>query len=134
MTLSTDRIERARMESERARKQLASTMGALQHRLRPATLMSSAWDGVREKSEALAEDAVQAVKDRPLAFSGVGAAVLLFLAREPIRRAIAGLWPAKEDDVQEDEDMITAHLADANDQYDLTAPTVERTRYKGANV
>jgi hypothetical protein len=96
--------------------------------------MTSAWDGVREKSEALAGDAVQAVKDRPLAFSGVGAAVLLFLAREPIRRAFAGLWPTKEDDVQEDEDMITAHLADANDQYDLTAPTVERTRYKGANV
>jgi hypothetical protein len=134
MSLSTDRIERARLESERARKRLASTMGALQRRLRPATLMTNAWEGVREKGEALAEDAVQAVKDRPLAFSGIGAAILLFLAREPVRRFVASLLPAKDEGPEAENDMITAHLAEVDEHYDLTAPTVKRTRHKGATI
>lgn len=134
MSLSTDRIERARLESERARKRLASTMGALQQRLRPATLMTNAWEGVREKGEALAEDAVQAVKDRPIAFSGIGAAILIFFAREPVRRFVASLLPGKDEGPEAENDMITAHLAEVDEHYDLTAPTVKGTRHKGANI
>ena len=134
MSLSTDRIERARLESERARKRLASTMGALQQRLRPATLMTNAWEGVREKGEALAEEAVQAVKDRPIAFSGVGAALLLFFTREPLRRFVTSLLSAKDEGGEAEDDMITAHLAAVDEHYDLTAPTVKRTRHEGANI
>lgn len=96
--------------------------------------MTNAWEGVREKGEALAEDAVQAVKDRPLAFSGIGAAILLFFAREPVRRFVASLLPAKDEGPEAENDMITAHLAEVDEHYDLTAPTVKRTRHKGATL
>ena len=89
MTGSTNDIERARRDADRARRQLAYTIGALQHRLRPANLMSSAWDGVKEKSGAVADGAIEAVKARPVMLSGVVAAVALFAAREPIRALIS---------------------------------------------
>ena len=86
------RLEQAKIESERARKRVASTLGALQHRLRPATLANQAWSGVREKGSELADDAVQAVKERPIASSGLLAAFALFLAREPILSAASRLF------------------------------------------
>ena len=132
MTDSVDRIARARMERERARKQLASSLGALQQRLRPGTLMSNAWDGMREKSGEIADDAVQAVKNRPLAVSGMGAAILLFIAREPLRRFVSGLL-SRDDGSESEDDIITARLAD-DDHYDLTAPTVERSRHEGVKA
>ena len=60
-------IEQAQREVERAKQRLASTMGALQYRLKPGNLMSDAWEGVREKSGEVADGALQAVKDRPAA-------------------------------------------------------------------
>ena len=62
-------------------------MGAaheLQERLSPKTLAKGAWQGAKEKGADLAEDAVDAVKARPLAATGVVAAIAMFLAREPL--------------------------------------------------
>ena len=81
----------ARREAEAARRRLAATMSELQQRLKPATLATNAWEGVKDKSGELADDAVQAVKARPVAVSAVLAAVTLFLARAPIKSAVAGL-------------------------------------------
>ena len=74
----------ARIEVERSRSRVMATAHELQERLSPKTLAKGAWQGAKEKGADLAEDAVDAVKSRPLATTGVIAAITLFLAREPL--------------------------------------------------
>jgi hypothetical protein len=88
--MSTE-IVQAKREAEAARQRLAATLAELQERLRPGTLASNAWEGVKDKSGELADDAMQAVKTRPVAVSAALAAFTLFLARAPIKSAVAGL-------------------------------------------
>ena len=144
MTIGTERIERARMEADQARERLASTLGAVQHRLRPGTLMSNAWDGVKEKSGAAADGALDAVKARPVAVSGVVAAVALFLAREPIRELISDLFArgsgkgnVDTDEAAEAVSVVAPRLAEQEDQ-GLAAPparrTTRRTRAEGVSA
>ena len=68
-------MTRARLIDTRAR-----AAGAAQ----PADLASDAWEGAKDKGADLAEDAVDAVRKRPVVAGGVVAALALFLAREPI--------------------------------------------------
>jgi hypothetical protein len=117
----SDQIERAQRDVELAKKRLASTMGALQYRLKPGVLMNNAWDGVREKSGEAADGALLAVKKRPAAASGVIAAILLFLAREPLGRLISELFGR----TAEEEGRVTADLDNVDGNFDLTAPTVD---------
>lgn len=90
----------ARHEAEAARRRLTATVAELQQRLKPATLATNAWEGVKDKSGELADDAVQAVKSRPVAVSAVLAAFTLFLARAPIKSAVTSLF---SDDDEEPE-------------------------------
>lgn len=82
----TDRpeIAAARIEAERARTRLIATAEQLQQRLSPKKLTKDAWEGAKDKGADLAENAVDAVRSRPLAATGVVAAISLFLAREPL--------------------------------------------------
>lgn len=80
----TDRVIAAKMEAGRRRSQLMGTLHQLQSRLAPKTLARDAWEGAKSKSAGLAEDAVDAVKKRPVAAGGIVAAVALFLARGPL--------------------------------------------------
>lgn len=84
MTTEPPQVAAARIEAERARAQLMASAQRLQARLSPGTLASNAWQGAKEKGADLAENAVDAVRKRPLAVTGVVAAVTLFLAREPL--------------------------------------------------
>jgi hypothetical protein len=77
-------IAAARVEVERSRARVMATAHELQERLRPKTLARGAWQGAKEKGADLAEDAVDAVKSRPLTATGVVAAITMFLAREPL--------------------------------------------------
>jgi hypothetical protein len=77
-------IEAARIEVERRRSRVMSAAHQLQDRLSPKVLARDAWQGAKEKGATLAEDAVDAVKSRPLAAGGVVAAITMFLAREPL--------------------------------------------------
>jgi hypothetical protein len=77
-------IAAARSEVERSRSRLISTAQELQERLSPKTLARSTWEGAKTKGADLAEDAVDAVRGRPLATGGVIAAIAMFLAREPL--------------------------------------------------
>jgi hypothetical protein len=61
-----------------------ATAQQLQDRLSPKTLARNTWEGAKEKGADLAEGAVDAVKARPLAATGVVAAITMFLAREPL--------------------------------------------------
>lgn len=78
-------VAASRIEVERARGRLMSTAHELQERLSPRTLAGNAWQGAKEKGADLAEDAVDAVRARPLATGGVIAAITMFLAREPLK-------------------------------------------------
>jgi ElaB/YqjD/DUF883 family membrane-anchored ribosome-binding protein len=77
-------IAAARQEVERSRSRLMGAAHELQERLSPKTLAKGAWQGAKEKGADLAEDAVDAVKARPLAATGIVAAIAMFLAREPL--------------------------------------------------
>jgi Protein of unknown function (DUF3618) len=77
-------IAEARSEVDRSRGRLMRTAQQLQERLSPRTLARGAWQGAKEKGADLAEDAVDAVRARPVAASGVVAAIAMFLAREPL--------------------------------------------------
>jgi ElaB/YqjD/DUF883 family membrane-anchored ribosome-binding protein len=77
-------VAAARDEVERRRARLMATAHELQGRLSPKTLARSTWQGAKEKGADLAEDAVDAVRARPLAATGVVAAITMFLAREPL--------------------------------------------------
>ena len=77
-------IAAAREEVERARLRLMTRAHELQERLSPKTLAKGAWQGAKEKGADLAEDAVDAVRARPIAATGVVAAITMFLAREPL--------------------------------------------------
>jgi ElaB/YqjD/DUF883 family membrane-anchored ribosome-binding protein len=74
----------ARLEAQRCRARLMATAEQLQERLSPAQLPRDAWAGAKDKGADLAENAVDAVRARPLAATGVVAALGLFLAREPL--------------------------------------------------
>jgi ElaB/YqjD/DUF883 family membrane-anchored ribosome-binding protein len=84
-------IEQAKIEAERARKRLATTLNDVQEKLKPASLASQAWSGVRDKGSEIADEAVEAVKGRPAAAAGVLAACLLFLGRGRIISAASRL-------------------------------------------
>jgi hypothetical protein len=77
-------IAAARLEAERRRARLMASAHELQQRLSPGTLARDAWQGAKGKGADMAENAVDAVRSRPLAAGGVVAALTLFLAREPL--------------------------------------------------
>ena len=80
----TPEILEAKAEVDRSRSRLMSTAHELQDRLSPKTLARNTWEGAKEKGADLAENTVDAVRSRPLAATGVVAAITMFLAREPL--------------------------------------------------
>lgn len=87
-------VTAARIEVERRRGDLLDTVHLLQAKLAPRTLAADVWEQAKNKGADLAEEAVDAVKARPVAFGGVGAALAMFLAREPIKDAAVKLYEA----------------------------------------
>ena len=80
----TPEIAAARIAVERSRARVMATAHELQDRVSPKTLARTTWQGAKEKGADLAEDAVDAVRARPVAATGVVAALAMFLAREPL--------------------------------------------------
>ena len=85
MKADAPQVAAAKIEAERARAQLMTSAHRLQARISPGTLASNAWQGAKEKGADLAENAVDAVRSRPLAAGAVVTAITLFLAREPLK-------------------------------------------------
>ena len=88
----TPEIAAARIDVERRRAELMARAQQLQHRLAPGTLAKNTWAGAKEKGADLAEDAVDAVRARPIAAGGAVAALTMFLAREPLMDLAGRLW------------------------------------------
>jgi hypothetical protein len=80
----TPEIAVARIAVERSRARVMATAHELQERVSPKTLVRTTWQGAKDKGAGLAEDAVDAVRARPVAATGIVAALALFLAREPL--------------------------------------------------
>jgi hypothetical protein len=123
------RLTEAKYQEALARKRLQNTAGALQYRLKPGTLMNNAWEGVRDKGSEVADRGLNVAHDRPVTIAGVIAAVLIFLAREPLLRFVGSLFGPKKD-----ETVVTADLKHHDKDYDLTAPIVERTQHEGVSA
>jgi len=96
MTRPDPSIVAARAEVERTRTRLIDTARELQERINPRTLARDAWEGAKEKGAGLAEDAVDAVRKRPLVAGGVIAALALFLGRDPLMDMAAKVLKSKD--------------------------------------
>lgn len=100
----SQRLIAAQATVEQARESLIDTARELQQRLQPKTLARDAWESAKNKGADIAEDAVDAVKRRPVATGGIIAAIAMFLAREPIKDGVSRIYDAmtsNEDEVLE---------------------------------
>jgi hypothetical protein len=91
MGTDSPEVAEARRRAEQARSKMWATFDelvdygqSLQRKLEPSHLARDAWDAAKNKSVDLAEDAVDAVRKRPVAATGAVAALALFIAREPL--------------------------------------------------
>ncbi len=99
--MSKLRIIEAEEQVELARAQFLDTIGDLADRLEPRKILDEVWDTAKEKGVTIAGEAVDAVKRRPVATSGVLAAIGMFLAREPIKQGIVNIYDAMTSDEDE---------------------------------
>lgn len=120
--MSAGELAIAKQEAERARRRLAATAAELQQRLKPGTIASNAWAGMKDKGGEIAEDAVEAVKARPVPVAAALTAFTLFLARAPLKSAVSWFFSGRDND-----DLVTVRLDDGDENYDLTAPIAART-------
>ncbi len=90
----TARIVAAKIKVAEMREALIDTARELQQRLQPKTLAREAWESAKIKGADMAEDAVDAVKRRPVATGGIIAAAAMFLARAPIKDGIGKIYDA----------------------------------------
>jgi ElaB/YqjD/DUF883 family membrane-anchored ribosome-binding protein len=93
-----DEIAEAKRTARQARARFDATLAATQARLHPNSLANEAWDEVKEKGAEMADNAVTAVKSRPVAVSAALGAIALFLARAPLKRAATRLLSGGEDE------------------------------------
>ena len=96
-----NRIIAAQATVAETREALIDTARELQQRLQPKTLVREAWESAKNKGADIAEDAVDAVKRRPVATSGIIAAIAMFLAREPIKDGVSRIYDAMTSDEEE---------------------------------
>ena len=82
--MSDDRVTAAERHVDQARAKLIASLQDLSRQFEPHRLMQEVWDNAKTKGADLAEEAVDAVRSRPLAATGVVAAIAMFLAREPL--------------------------------------------------
>lgn len=120
----TQRVIEAQAKVASAREALIGTARELQLRLQPKTLARDAWESAKAKGADVAEDAVDAVKRRPLATGGILAAVAMFLARAPITNGIRNLYDGMTSD--DDPEPQAEPAARRPPRSKRTAPQVAR--------
>jgi ElaB/YqjD/DUF883 family membrane-anchored ribosome-binding protein len=82
--MSDDQVRAAEFEVDRARSKLLATLQQLSQQFQPHRLMQEAWEKAKDKGADIAEDAVDAVRARPVTASAVAAGIVAFLARGPL--------------------------------------------------
>lgn len=86
MSLIEDELAKAEADSSEARRQLASTVVALQSRLKPSALARDAVEELKEVGGEMARSGIEAVKRNPLPAVGITALLTAFIARKPLAR------------------------------------------------
>lgn len=71
--MTNPEIAAASARAKLARAELQATLRALQTRLAPSSLASEAIGGIKRRSEDMADDAVEAVRRRPIVASAAAA-------------------------------------------------------------
>ena len=127
--MSLEKVEQAKRNAILAKARLDGTLVAVQQRVRPGNLATEAWDGVREKSSDLADGALQAVKKRPAAVSVALGALALFLARDPLKRAVTRLIAGEE----EDDGAVTTMIDTDKRKFNAAAPIVDASVREGVS-
>ena len=128
--MSLERVEQAKRNAVTARGRLDSSLVAVQQRLRPGNLAGEAWDGVKDKSADLADGALTAVRKRPAAVSMAVGAFALFLARDPIRRAVTRMFTDGE---EPDDGRIVTRIETEDSKFSSSAPIVDASVTEGVN-
>ncbi|QNM83572.1 hypothetical protein H8M03_04390 [Sphingomonas sabuli] len=95
--IDTPEVRAARQRADTAQHRMVGLLQELQQRVAPKTLARDAWDNAKSRGADLAEEAVDAVRARPLAATGAAAALGLFLAREPLMDLASKLWNRGKD-------------------------------------
>ena len=98
------RLAEAEGEVARSREQVVETLRELAELLAPKKIARNVWESAKVKGADIAEDAVDAVKRRPVAATGLVAAMTMFLAREPIKNGIVNLYDAMTSDDDEEKE------------------------------
>lgn len=88
------KIAAAEADVEERRARLLDTVDELRDLFEPRKIVQEVWDSAKDKGADIAGDAVEAVKRRPVAATGVVAALTMFLAREPIKDGIVSIYDA----------------------------------------
>jgi hypothetical protein len=88
------KVAAARIGVERAKGALRDTISELMRRFQPHNLVEDIWEQAKNKGADFAEDAVDAVAKRPVAVGGVIAALAMFLARDPLKKATVKFYDA----------------------------------------
>ena len=128
--MSLDRVEQAKRNAVMARRRLDSSLVAVQQRMRPGNLAGEAWDGVKDKSADLADGALSAVRKRPAAVSMAIGAFALFLAREPLKRAVTRMFTDGE---ETDNGRIVTRIETKDKKFTASAPIVDASVTEGVN-
>lgn len=79
-----DDIVQAEDAVEDARETMLGTVHEIARQLAPRHLVGELWEDAKVKGADLAEEAVDAVKARPLAATGIVAALAMFFTRKPL--------------------------------------------------
>jgi hypothetical protein len=120
------RLAEAEGEVARAREQVVETLHELADLLAPKKIAKNVWESAKVKGADMAEDAVDAVKRRPVAATGLVAAITMFLAREPIKNGIVNLYDAMTSDEIEEVEAPAPPLASPKPRAPRRRKTVEK--------
>lgn len=127
--MTVNELEAAKREVGAARRRLETTLAELQSRLRPGNLAGEAWDGVKDKGADLADGALAAVKKRPGAVSVALGAFALFLARDPIKRAVNRMVSGDEEEPEDG--RIVTRIETGDSKFTASAPIVDASLTEG---
>jgi len=129
--MSLERVEQARRNAVMARRRVDSTIGALQHRLRPGNLAGEAWDGVKDKSADLADGALSAARKRPAMVSAAIGALALFLARAPLKRAVSRF--VSDDGEDEENGLVMTRIETDDARFNVSTPVAGAALTEGVS-
>ena len=96
MSAAEVRIAAARGEADSARTRFVATIEEIKLRLAPKTIAQETWDTAKAKGSEIADQTLEAVKERPAMIAGVATGAALLIARKPVWNLLAGLFKTPE--------------------------------------